>query len=74
MTRLADRKTRSLAETAARWRGRPLVIELGAHALTIREKGRRSGFEVDYESIFAVGAKKAAEAKRAERRAKKGNR
>ena len=71
MTAIIKRKTILRAETSASFRGRPLLIELRPYAVFIREKGRRKGFEVDWESIFSLGAKKAAEQSRQERKAKK---
>lgn len=70
MTRL-EGPTRVVRETAAVVKHRPLVIELSALILRIRPKGARWGYELDYESVFVLGAKKAAEKERAERRTKK---
>ncbi len=58
-------------ESLTRWRGRPLILELGPFSLTVREKGRRAGYEVDYQAIFSLGAKKKAQEVRAERASKK---
>jgi hypothetical protein len=58
-------------ETGVFLKQRPLIVELSALILRIRPKGARWGYEVDYESIFALGARKAAEKKRAERAARK---
>lgn len=59
MTRIADRKTSLKAETNARYRGKPLVIECTPWGLRLRQKGRRSAsaYEVPYETIFELGAK-----------------
>lgn len=65
MTRLGD--TRVVRETSAIINRRPLVIELHALILRIRTKGARWAYDVDYESIFHLGAKKAAEQRRTER-------
>lgn len=66
MTRLrADRPLRR--ETGAAARGRVIVIEFGVRSLVIRFKGARRGFEVDYESILWLGARKEAERKRLEK-------
>jgi hypothetical protein len=46
---------------------KPLVIEVRAHTLYLRLKGARWGYEVDYQSIWVLGAKKAAEQARIER-------
>lgn len=43
------------------------MIELRAHAVYLRLKGARWGYEVDYQSIWVLGAKKAAEQLRIER-------
>lgn len=52
-------------ETYSYNRSRPLIIELCPTYLTIREKGRRSGFTVTYQQIFTLGARNAAEQLRA---------
>lgn len=54
-------------ETCAVVQRKPLVIELRAHTAYLRLKGARWGYEVDYQSIWLLGAKKAAEAALAER-------
>ena len=54
-------------ETGTLVRRRPLVIELHALMLRVRLKGARWAYDVDYESIFELGARKAAEKVRAER-------
>lgn len=66
MTRL-EGLARVVRETGAVVKHRPLVVELSALILRIRPKGARSGYELDYESVFVLGAKKAAEKERAER-------
>ena len=66
MTRL-EGQTRVVRETGAVVKHRPLVVELSALILRIRPKGARWGYELDYESVFVLGAKKAAEKERAER-------
>lgn len=70
MTRL-EGQARVVRETAAVVKHRPLVIEISALILRIRPKGARWGYELDYESVFVLGAKKAAEKERAERQARK---
>jgi hypothetical protein len=65
MTRLRS-NTRVVRETGALVRQRSLVIELHEFMLRIRLKGARWAYEVDYESIFQLGARKAAEKSRAE--------
>ena len=54
MTRL-DRESRLVRETGAFLKQRPLVVELSARIMRIRPKGARWGYDVDYESIFALG-------------------
>ena len=66
MTRLCS-NSRVVRETGTLIRQRLLVIELHELMLRIRLKGARWAYEVDYESIFQLGAKKAAEKARAER-------
>ena len=66
MTRL-EGQARVVRETGAVVKHRPLVVELSALILRIRPKGARWGYELDYESLFVLGAKKAAEKERAER-------
>jgi hypothetical protein len=67
MTRL-EHGMRLRRETGTLYRSRPLVVELTALSLRIRPKGARWGYEVDYESIFILGARKEAERSRAESR------
>ena len=59
--------TRVVRETGTLIRQRPLVVELHEFMLGVRLKGASWAYEVDYESIFQLGAKKAAEKARAER-------
>ncbi len=45
-------------ETAALYRGAPLVIELRPRTLTLREKGRRQGaYTLKYEDIYELALK-----------------
>ena len=74
MTAIAKRKTIIRAETSTTIQHRPLIVTLGPYSLTIREKGRRKGYAVDWESIFVLGATKEADRQRAERKAKRGKR
>lgn len=75
MTRVTT-DSRVLRETCAIVQRKPLVIELRAHTVYLRLKGARWGYEVDYQSIWLLGAKKAAEQARIERqnRRKQGKR
>lgn len=66
MTELTGSK-RVTRAVAATYRGKQLVVTLHAHTLTIREKGRRKGYEVPYHSVFTMGALKQAEAIRREK-------
>lgn len=66
MTRIRS-NTRVVRETGTLIRQRPLVVELHEFMLGVRLKGARWAYQVDYESIFQLGAKKAAETARAER-------
>jgi hypothetical protein len=65
MTRLEhDRRLRP--ETGALYRSKPLMVELMALSMRIRPKGAKWGYDVDYESIFVLGARKEAERSRVE--------
>ena len=70
-----NRPTRTIKrESTVRLRnGRALVIIIPptADVLLIREKGRRTSFEVDVLTIYHVAAKLRAAAVRAERKAKR---
>ena len=66
MTRLCS-NSHVVRETGTLIRHRSLVIELQEFMLRFRLKGARWACEVDYESIFQLGAKKAAEKARADR-------
>ena len=72
MTLIANRKTIIRGETSVCYQRRPLIVTLRPYSLEIREKGRRKSFAVDYESIFSLGAKKAAQAEREARKGKGG--
>jgi len=66
MTRIRS-NTRVVRETGTLIRKRPIVVELHELMLGVRLKGAGWAYEVDYESIFQLGAKKAAETARTER-------
>jgi hypothetical protein len=70
MTRLEGQR-RVVRETLAMVKRKALVVELSALTLRIRLKGSHWSFQVDYESIFLLGAKKAADQQREERAAQK---
>ena len=63
MTRILG-NGRVVRETATLIRKRALVIELRALSLRVGLKGLRWAYDVDYEAVFQLGAKKAAEAQR----------
>jgi hypothetical protein len=44
-------------ETAAQYRGRPLILELHPAYLLLREKGRRTAVSVDYRAVLDLGYK-----------------
>jgi hypothetical protein len=59
-------------ETRATYRGRALIVELSAHEVTLREKGRRLRVSVPLLAIYDLGfrllAKQAAPAKKGARK------
>lgn len=67
MSKLSQRKSRLLLETAASENGRPLIVEIKAHGVLIREKGRRRPYQVPWLAIYWQGAKAAAEERRRKR-------
>lgn len=73
MTRL-DGDKRVRRETSAIVQRKPLVVEIRPHTIYVRLKGARWGYEVDYQSIWVIGAKKAAEQARIERQKKRARR
>jgi hypothetical protein len=73
MTRLT-RDSRVRRETCAVVQRKPLVIELRSHTAYLRLKGAHWGYEVDYQSIWLLGAKKAAEQARVERQIRRKDR
>jgi hypothetical protein len=44
-------------ETGTIYRGRPLVIEIHAGYLSLREKGKRHSVTVDYRAVLDLGYK-----------------
>ena len=70
MTRLESTKPVK-RETAAYYRGRPLLVELHPAHLTLREKGRRFRLDVDYRAILDLGFKMLHRAAQAEKKAAK---
>lgn len=57
--------------TYSSYRGRPLVVTLHPTWLSIRQKGRRHGFVLDYQAVFDCAAKLAARAAMAEKKARR---
>jgi hypothetical protein len=49
--------TKTIRETAARYRGRALIVEVNPHVITCREKGRRDRVDIPYEAIYELGLK-----------------
>lgn len=72
MTRLAARKTKLAFEVETLVRGRNLICEPHGLTVTLREKGRRRGYEVSWEAIYWLAAKVAADNARKERKTKRG--
>ena len=60
MTRIAERQTKMSGETAARYRGRPLMVTITAHEVHIREYKRVRGFAVPWLAVYELGMKLAA--------------
>ena len=71
MTRILG-NGRVVRETATVTRKRAIVIELRGLSLRGRLEGLRWAYDVDYEAVFQLGAKKAAEAERAAKSGKSG--
>lgn len=44
-------------ETGARIQGRPLMLELSRHEITVRRKGTRVRYSVPIECLWSLGAK-----------------
>lgn len=57
MTRIATRKTNLKCETSAVYRGRPLIVELFPHSVSIRPKGLRESYNVAWLAVFELGQK-----------------
>jgi len=69
MTKLAKVDAVTRRETLGEIQGRNLMVELRSFFLRIREKGRHQSYDVSYEAIFHLAAKKEAERVRAEKAA-----
>ncbi len=75
MTALSDRKTITRTQTAARYQGRALCVEMHPARpgeLFIREARRRSGYWVPFLAIYQTGAKIQANETRAAKLAARG--
>jgi hypothetical protein len=55
-------------ETSTIYRGRPLIAEMHAGYVVLREKGRRAGVSVDWCAIYDLGWKLLARQKAEEKR------
>lgn len=71
MTELIKRKTRLILETPCLIRGRPVIAQVEASGLRLREKGRRFTLEISWAQIYNRAAEIAAERSRREARAEK---
>jgi len=61
VNKLAERKRQPfLAETAAAYRLRPLMVRMLPKAIQIYEKGRRTVVSVPYAAVYELGLKIAA--------------
>ena len=72
MTAIAQRKTVMRGETETRVQHRSLIVEVRPYTVFVRQKGRRIGYEVDWESIFCLAVKKFAAKVRADKLQRKG--
>ena len=68
MTELIKRKTRLILETPYLIRGRPLIAQVEAFGLRLREKGRQFTLEISWAQIYNRAAEIAAERSRRETR------
>jgi len=59
--KLIQRKRRLVVETPCVIRGRPLVVDVDASGLRLREKGRRSRIDVSWAQIYNRAAEIAAD-------------
>jgi hypothetical protein len=69
MTTLSQRKTKLTFETDNSLRGRALVVEPQPLYCSIRLKGTRKRYDINWETIFYHAAEIAADRLRAERKA-----
>ena len=68
MRKLTQRKRRLIVETPCVIRGRPLVVDVEASGLQLREKGRRSKIDISWAQIYNRAAEIAADRLREARR------
>jgi hypothetical protein len=73
MTKLVQRKRRLVLETPCVIRGRPLMVEVEAFGVELREKGRRSKIPITWAQIFNRAAEIAADRARQARRGVRSN-
>jgi hypothetical protein len=66
--KLTQRKRRLIVETPCVIRGRPLVVDVEASGLQLREKGRRSKIDISWAQIYNRAAEIAADRLREARR------
>lgn len=58
MTELIRRKRRLVFETPLRTRGRPVIVDVQASGLHLREKGRRSQLEISWGQVYNRAAER----------------
>jgi hypothetical protein len=68
VTELVRRKRRLVLETPFRVRGRPVIVDVQAEGLSLREKGRRWSFQITWGQVYNRAAEIAAELARQEKR------
>ena len=71
MTELIRRKRRLVLETPFRVRGRPVIVDVQASGLRLREKGRRSQVEISWAQVYNRASEITAERARRERQEKR---
>ena len=68
MKKLIQRKRRLVVETPCVMRGRPLIVNIEASGLQLREKGRRSKLDISWAQVYNRAAEIAADRSRQLRR------
>ena len=71
MRELIRRKRRLVFETPFRVRGRPVIVDVQASGLGLREKGRRYQIEISWAQVYNRASEIAAERARQERQEKR---